>query len=317
MRIGLISNLRSRRNQSGSAGLRAVLSGHPDLVHAELDGVAGMDQVLRDFAAREIDLIAVNGGDGTVQALLTELFGGRPFERTPALAVLPGGTTNMIAYDVGLGGSPKRALGRLLSATKGGAAPPTVAREVIRVQHTASGPALYGMFFGTAAICRAIEMFHRAVSPKRLRSTTAVVATLGAVLWRIARRRADDELMRGDDMSVRFDDERPEDGSRLMVLVTTLDRLILQSRPYWGREAGHLRYTEVAFPAAGLLRAAYPLMFGGCRRRFPSDAYASRNADRIAIEMTCPFTLDGELYQPSAATPVTLRAGQRAQFVPC
>ncbi len=82
-------------------------------------------------------------------------------------------------------------------------------------------------------------------------------------------------------------------------------------------EAGGLRYTAIAHPAAGLLRAAYPLLYGRGERRLPSGDYVSRNADEISIEMTCPFTVDGELYDPVPGVPVSLKAGQRVRFLPC
>src|SRR3546814_16618271 len=58
-------------------------------------------------------IVVINGGDGTVQAALTELysvghFGGSP----PPVAVLPNGKTNLIALDLGAEGDPIKALER-------------------------------------------------------------------------------------------------------------------------------------------------------------------------------------------------------------
>src|SRR5688500_20064039 len=53
------------------------------------------------------DVLVINGGDGTVQATLTEMFNGKPFgDVPPPVAVLPNGKTNLIAQDLGADGDP-------------------------------------------------------------------------------------------------------------------------------------------------------------------------------------------------------------------
>ena len=319
MIIGLISNRRSQRNKRGLGSIVRVLDSSPGSVHAELGHISELGGILRDFAAREVGVVAINGGDGTIQATLTELFLARPFEENPILALLPGGMTNMIAQDVGCRGGGAKALARLIAACAAGdLRPRIVEREVIRLQFTDQGPPIFGMFFGAAAIYRAILLCRRVMEPTRLGSTASVAATLATLLVRRAFRRAgDDPVLRGDDMVAQFDDGRRESGSRLVVLVTTLDRLVLKSRPFWGTEPGGLHYTAIAHPAAGLVRAVYPMLFATGDRRLPSADYVSRNANAISIEMTCPFTLDGELYEPVPGVPISLAAGQRARFLPC
>ena len=319
MKIGLINNRRSQRNKRGLGDILGVLDTSPGSVHAELGQMSDLAEILRDFAAREVGVVAVNGGDGTIQATLTELFLARPFEENPVLALLPGGMTNMIAQDVGCRGGRAKALARLIAACAAGdLRRRIVEREVMRLQFTDQGPPIFGMFFGAAAIYRAILLCRRVMEPTRLGSTVSVAATLATLLARRAFRRAgDDPILRGDEMTAQFDDGRRESGSRLLVLVTTLDRLVLNSRPFWGTEPGGLRYTAIAHPAAGLVRAAYPVLFGTGDRRFPSADYVSRNANAISIEMTCPFTVDGELCEPVPGVPISLAAGQRARFLPC
>ena len=52
-------------------------------------------------------VLVINGGDGTVQSALTELYHGGHFEGTPPpVAVLPNGKTNLIALDLGAEGRP-------------------------------------------------------------------------------------------------------------------------------------------------------------------------------------------------------------------
>jgi diacylglycerol kinase family enzyme len=101
-RIGVITNPNSRRNLSGFAEMARLLDGASNAHHAVLEKITDIPDILDRFANDGIDVVAVAGGDGTVQAVLTEIYGRRPFQRVPLLAVVPRGTTNMTAADIGL-----------------------------------------------------------------------------------------------------------------------------------------------------------------------------------------------------------------------
>ena len=106
-KIGLISNPGSQRNRRGLQEIRQVLAGNPDIVHVTTEARGELDEVLADFARRGVDLLLINGGDGTVQTVLTRLLEKRPFETPPYLAILPRGMANTTAADVGLRGNSR------------------------------------------------------------------------------------------------------------------------------------------------------------------------------------------------------------------
>ena len=64
-------------------------------------------------------VLAINGGDGTVQAALTEIYNGGHFgDEPPPVAVLPSGKTNLIALDLGARGDPIETLERLIELAR-------------------------------------------------------------------------------------------------------------------------------------------------------------------------------------------------------
>ena len=79
-------------------------------------------------------MLAINGGDGTVQAALTELYNGHFGDDPPPVAVLPSGKTNLIALDLGARGDPIEALERLIELARSDLTPYTVARELIALR---------------------------------------------------------------------------------------------------------------------------------------------------------------------------------------
>ena len=317
MKIGIISNTLSKRNKAGiPRKLRGILS-HPHVRHKQLAGVGELGSALAEFASNEVNVVAINGGDGTVSATLTALFECPIFRQLPALAVLPGGMTNMIAGDVGVARSIGRAATRLAVVADGDTCDISyTARAVMRVENAARGKPVYGMFFGTAAIVRAIELCRRAFEEKGIRSSPAVALTLAYLLGRrFLWGRGDDDVFRGDEMKIRYDDRDRENGAQLVALVTTLDRLVLGSRPFWGREEGKLRFTRIGYPPHRLIRFARRVLYGGTSRNLPEGHYVSRNTDRLTLNMACPFTLDGQLFQPSEGTPLILGTAGTIRFV--
>ncbi len=115
-RVGMISNPLSGRNRRrGLKGIRRLLLDHPDVLHHEVRTPEEVRQALDRLAVEDVNLVVVNSGDGTIQAVLTLLFSGTCFRSMPLLALLSGGTTNMTHQDLGLPGSGVDALGRLLN----------------------------------------------------------------------------------------------------------------------------------------------------------------------------------------------------------
>ncbi len=340
--LGVITNPRSQKNKRGIEKLDSAVAGLPGARHAVLETVADIPEILADFARREIDTVAVAGGDGTIQAVLTALFGGRPYEQQPRLAVLPCGMTNMIAGDVGLRGSMSTGLaklGRLLqSADEGEIARATAKRQILRLENARGSPPQYGMFFGGAAIYRAIIACRSKVHPYKIKADTAAAVTLAGLLadWLLRGRGAQQgdaeasaglgrggpgrsgpnrKVFSGDRIDVTFDNQPAEHLTSLVILATTLDRLVLGSRPFWDGGDGQLRFTSIAYPPERLLRYAWRVLYGGEDRKLPATSYLSRRANRVSLAMDCPFTLDGELFEPEPGCPVLLAADQQIRFV--
>src|SRR5674536_299710 len=67
-----------------------------------------------------LDVVLVLGGDGTVNEVVNGLLAAGPGPDVPALAVVPGGCTNVFARNIGLPTSPVEATSELLDALRAG-----------------------------------------------------------------------------------------------------------------------------------------------------------------------------------------------------
>jgi hypothetical protein len=316
-KIGLLSNRGSRQNKRGLSEIDAAAQAS-GVIHRQLSDMADLGRVLTDFADRGVEVVAVNGGDGTVQAVLTDLLERRPFAKPPALALLSGGTTNMTAADVGLHGRPAQALARLVrSAEQRKLGRCLVKRHALRLQNVPGFPPQRGMFFGASGIYRAIEYCHAKVHPLQARADWAAGLTLlGLFFGRVFGGDAS-HVFTGETVTVSFDNGPACTGERLLVLATTLDRLLLGSRPYWNQHGGPVRFTALADPPKRLLRWAPRVMYGGNERKLPADGYMSRAAHQVHLELEGRFTLDGQLFDPPTDGPLVITAPEPVDFVRC
>ena len=81
--VALLSNPRSTGNRSLLPRVRSFCAGRPDIFHYEVEEVGQIGEALKTIARVNPKILVINGGDGTVQATLTELYHGGHFAREP------------------------------------------------------------------------------------------------------------------------------------------------------------------------------------------------------------------------------------------
>lgn len=309
LKVGVLTNPRSGGNKNRGKAISGLLANWPEVMHREAIGPDSFRKALSDFSTEEVELLVINGGDGTVQAVLTILGNEKVFSRPPLLALLCAGTTSMLPRDVGVAGSPAAALQHVLEWSKSTNRDLVVeSRSILQVQRDAE--ALYGMFFGAGAICAGIRIFHSKDNPMGWRGQLMPTLTMIRLLLAIFFNRVSPF-----ENNTRINCGKDEKRSDLFVLISTLDRLFLGMRPYWGTEDGPLRYTAVRQRPKYLLRILMSL-FGAGRGQHatPANGYSSHNVEQVQLDMEGDFTLDGELYT-AGKQPITISSAGPAHFV--
>lgn len=304
LRVAVLSNPQSGKNRKVLPAIRQQLRRHGRIVHAEAAAPAEIAETVSRLVSARPDLLVINGGDGTVQAVLTALLQGNHPGPRPPLALLRGGTTNMTAGDVGLAGDPTRALRRLLAALHNERRNLLgVERRVVRVQ-TDEGAARCGMFFGAGAIVRGVEFFHRRLRHLRLGGEWGPALTIARGL--IAAACGEERFLTPVAVAAGLDGTPPGPAEKAMlVLISTLERLFLGIHPYWGRENAPLHYTLVTAAPRYPLLALPALLRGRPNRHGTSrNGYRSHNVTSIRLRLQGGYTLDGEVYSSGCAEQV-------------
>jgi diacylglycerol kinase family enzyme len=318
VRIGMLNNPLSGGNRKGLQKIQeAAATARPEVLQREVQTPADVSEALADFARREVNIVVVNGGDGTVQAALTAIFHHRFFETKPALAVLPSaGTTSMIAGDVGLKGSRLSSLQKLFSRARTNNDSATIIqRPVLKVQVPSLKAPIYGMFFGAATIYQATHFCLQKVHTRGVRGEIGAGVAMVRFLWAAILK--DRKVVPPVPITIGLNQNEPQKQKYLLVLITTLQRLFLGLRPFWGSQPKPLHYTAVDAHPRNFLQALPSAMRGHQSRHItPTNGYVSHNIDEARLTLDSGFNLDGELYNPGTTLgPVVVGYGGQASFL--
>jgi len=317
-RLGILVNPQSGASRHSLQAILRILDRYKPAIHRLVGGPKDVADALTDMAAQHVEVLAVCGGDGTVHAVLTALFHIRPFAVRPPVVLIAGGTSNMTAADVGMGGKPVRALERLLawSEGRGPSSGQLVRRPILRVDCGPGSTPQFGMFFSAAGIVQVTRVrraTRRQARSRLMRGGLGTAVTVGRYLLGLAMGR---RVVEPTPIAVRLDGQSYGTHNYLALFITTLMRLNPGIRPYWGEGDGPLRYTAVAYQPQNLLLAALSFFHGRPNRYLtPESGYTSRNIHEAVLQLDTACALDGQILAGESPRVLTVTYGGEVDFV--
>lgn len=314
--VALLSNPRSTGNQAVLPQIRSYCATRPDIFHYEVENADQTGTALTAIARVRPRVLVINGGDGTVQAALTELFHGDHFRgKLPPVAVLPNGKTNLIALDLGAVGDPLAALERIVELARTGMDDHLVARSLIALtEGEHSNRPVLGMFLGGAGLADTIlfcrERIYPLGLPNGLSHAIAGIATLLALVIGI---RASFLPPRPNAVRVSLLRDGQIAGRFAFLIVTTLEKLLLGCKP--ASDGRNLKLFAVEQSAWALLRAVFAGLFGQLGKRDMRGIHVEQG-DLIRIESErTSVILDGEEFHAISGRPIVLRSTPPMHFL--
>ena len=316
-RIALLSNPKSTGNVAQLPRVRAYCAEHPDIFHYEVERVEQIGEALKTIARVKPAMLVINGGDGTVQAALTELHNGGHFgDNPPPVAVLPSGKTNLIALDLGAHGDPIAAFERLVELALGDLSAHLVPRELIALRHgDGAGQPVIGMFLGGAGLADTMLYCRNKIYPLGLpNGVSHVLAALALLFRQLSGFKMSFLPPAPGQLSVSVRHDGKLSGKFVVLLVTTLEKLLLNS-DVGGDGTGRLKLLAIEQRPFLLLRAITMSMFGKLSRA-KLDGVHLEGSDEISIEGDASdVILDGETFRAEIGRPITLRPTLPLSFV--
>lgn len=293
-RVGVIYNPRSHRNQGAdldsdaSPKVHISVPGHRD----------ALPEALSDFAANDIDLLVISGGDGTVRDVLTcgeAIFG----EDWPAIAVLPKGKTNALTVDLGV--PIDWNLKDAIEAFEAGDLKVRRPVEVSDLEKGASSRVL-GFLLGAGAFTTAVKAGQSAHKLGAFNSAVVTVTAAWGIVQALFASRSN-PWRRGARMGVTLGKAGTamehsgvgDPAFRQVLLATTLERLPANLKPF-GRHRTGLRMValdQIGRRTIALLPFAVTgKLQSGLRER----GIHQLSVPEFTLEIDAPFIFDGEAF---------------------
>lgn len=146
-KAGIIINPNAKKIRTGKTSLdkyKKLVSDNIDLRIS--NGLHEIKSIAQDFKAKNIDYIAIAGGDGTVHLTLTEIIKAYLPGEIPPILILKEGTMDNIARTIKLKGNGLYLLKKLIKALDSGKDIQTFRRNTIQIEDR------YCFLFGTGMI---------------------------------------------------------------------------------------------------------------------------------------------------------------------
>ncbi len=298
--VGLIRNPRSHGNE----GAADKLGEGPGVIVATPRKRSELHGILADFAAQNVDYIAIDGGDGTVRDVITHgasFFG----ESWPGLILLPSGKTNALAHDLGI--SSGWTLADALAAAKQQHA--VTRHPLVVAQRDDESAQVRGFVLGAGAFTSAISLGQDAHRFGAFDAAVVGVTTIWSVFQAFFGGR-DNIWRRGTRMRLRSSDgaEFEHAGGapldeRYLMFASTLHTFPAGLRPF-KHMAAPIRLALFDNSRRRLL-LRIPLIFrGNVGTGTRRQGYHTHGLDGFEFDISDRFILDGEAF-PQGAYRVT------------
>ena len=317
-RIALLSNPKSTGNIAQLPRIREYCDAHPDVFHYEVEQASQIGEAMKVIARVRPKVLAINGGDGTVQAALTELYNGGHFgDEAPPVAVLPSGKTNLIALDLGARGDAIATLEQLIELARSDELHRyTVPRELLALRRPgAEDRPVIGMFLGGAGLADTMLYCRHKIYPLGLPNNISHGLTAIAYFARLMLKlkasflpppatTTDLDIPARDRISGRF----------AFLAVTTLDKMLLSST-LGGAKSGPLKVVAIEESAGSVFRAMLAGLTGGYKGKKMRGIHFEE-VDEVTIHgESSHLILDGETFRAETGNPIHLRPAQALSFV--
>lgn len=308
-KVGLIYNPRSHHNKGQD--LTSTVS--PDVFVAQPGNRDQLPDALARLAERGIDLLVINGGDGTVRDVLTcgePIFG----DDWPEIAVLPKGKTNALAVD--LGGPSDWTLQCAVDAFENGKRVRRSPMAIIPLDQPDAR--VLGFILGAGAFTLGTKAGQSAHKLGAFNSLAVGVTTLWGIIQALFGTRAN-PWRRGAKMDIRLapnsvplehsgvgDAER-----RQLLLASTLERFPGGIQPFGTLRKG-LKLAVMDQVSRWMTLMIPAVLFGRGPKKLRERGFHQLATTAFEIELDDQFILDGEAFP---AGRYRIEVGPELEFV--
>ena len=314
-KAGILINPNSGRGNGLGLALAERFGHNKNVILSVLQDFSDLLPNLYEMAKHDVTDLFISSGDGTVHAVQTMLAEKAIFKTLPRLCLLPHGTTNLTAADIGFRQTKITAQVDFINAL---AFSDLRIRPTIRVLNAKDGIIRHGMSLGSGAAAAATRYAQIAFNDRGVKGNFANFAIIaGGIAKTMLLPTNNNDPTRFDnphEIAVHHNGITICQGPQLMTISTTLEKLFFNTKPFWGGKTGAIRTSIFPYPVPNLLRWLKPMLYGDERRKVPSGAI-SFSADQFEIAAAEPFVIDGEFFEGPAQGLLKVETGPAFTYI--
>lgn len=291
--IGVILNPHSKRHKKDPSQVKRMgfIVGDKASCKATED-MEDLRRVAEEFKTRDIDILAISGGDGTNHCTLStflQVYGEKPL---PKIAFLKGGTLNTVATSFGIWGSPEKLLSDLV--IKYHEDIPFSTRDVNLMKVNDS----YGFIFGIGLVYNFMEAYYSGGTPSPAKAVWTIARTASSAIFNTKFAR---------DMFRRFDAKVTANGkpwafrNYSSLYTGSINQIGLNFKAFYLVDQFPNQFHAIGFslPPRNIL-PYIPKMFLGKPSGCPNLVEEAITEMTIELEEPLPHQIDGDMLGASA-----------------
>ncbi|MCP5468224.1 MAG: hypothetical protein H7A32_03030 [Deltaproteobacteria bacterium] len=288
--IGIVVNPKGRRYKENPEKITQLsfIVGDRASYQATED-IHDLRRVAEQFKTRDIEILAIGGGDGTTHVTLThfiDVYGEKPL---PKLTFLRGGTMNSLANSCNIKGAPEKILSNLIYKYHEAEEFETTEVDVMQINE------YYGFLFGCGVLYRFMESYYHGAKPSPTKAIYTLSRSIGSAIFNTQFSR---------EMFERFDGEVSINGQKWpfenwsAIYAGSIPILGLQFRVFHhAEEIHHFHAAGFSLPPRNILKHVHSLFLG---KKPNSEDMLNDPAKEMKISLEKPmgYTIDGDMLSP-------------------
>ena len=246
-------------------------------------------RVADEFKTRDIDVLAISGGDGTIHCTLTtflKVYGDKPL---PKIVFLKGGTMNIVASSLGVKGTTEKIMSDLLLRYHEDKSFETKKLRLMKINDA------YGCLFGMGLIYNFMLEYYKHPKPNPFiaAKTLTHAVTSGFLNGQMAQR-----LFKQFDAKILVDGKELEFANFCGVFTGTVAPLPFNFKVFYSmfEQNEEFHYIAMSLPPRELVKC-FRNLYRGKPSLHPGLMDGSTSKLEIITEEPMPYTIDGDLLE--------------------
>ena len=316
--IAVVTNVEAGKNRLGryrKFHIPEIVGGKGTVI--ETGSLEEIDGALERILSKEERLICLNGGDGTVQRILTRMINlySEETEDLPILFPMRGGTMNLLADNVGIRGKPDELCRLAMDLDRRCDELPYVEIPTLRVVREVGDTVEkeYGFFNGHGGLYRFHRVYYRDTEGGNLPAVKLVLMCLGSGLINRGRYR---DVFGMTPLRVTIDDFEMPCDSYIIVLAMIFKKLLLTFNPLRDEGEGDFFVLSCGLPLKKISTNLHKMFWvRGDEPPFPKEVYYNQRASKIVMEGSEGYSFDGEVYELYEPYRLTMELGPKVKIL--